>query len=543
MFLELGVRPGDIVAFFLTNSPEFLMAWLGLWAIGCAPAMINFNLSGDALLHCLKVSGAKVMLVDDDDKIQARVAEEQPRMNSEIGITSVVLTQDLKAATAAKPIQRPDDTYREGVKPDFPSAIFYTSGTTGFPKGASLPTIHMHMVGAARSSFAGQKRGPGGDRWYVCMPMYHGTGGITGMGLFMSGISIAIGKGFSVRNFWRDAHDSESTCFMYVGETARYLLAAPPGPFDKNHKVRCMYGNGLRADVWEPFRKRFNVPEIIEFFNSSEGMLSLSNWNKGDYTVGSVGHHGFLMRAFTKNTLIPVAIDYESNEIVRDPKTGFARRSPYEQGGEILVRLTTKQSFPGYWNNPEATEKKLITDVFEKGDLFYRTGDALRRTDDGRWFFMDRLGDTYRWKSENVSTAEVAEALGRFPGVSEANVYGVQVPGYEGRAGCAALTISAEQRRDFDWQGLADAACKQLPRYAVPVFIRVSAGEVGAAASHNNKQDKVKLRAEGVDPGLKGTKVPGGEHDEMLWLPPKGNKYIPFRREDWQTLERGAARL
>lgn len=505
--------------------------------------MINFNLAGDALLHCLKVSGAKVMLVDDDDGIQARVAAEQHRLKHDLGITPVVLTQGLKAATAAKPIQRPDDSYREGVKPDFPSAIFYTSGTTGFPKGASLPMIRMHMVGAARSNFAGQKRGPGGDKWYVCMPMYHGTGGITGMGLFMSGISMAIGKGFSVRNFWRDAHDSESTCFMYVGETARYLLAAPPGPFDKNHKVRCMYGNGLRADVWEPFRKRFNVPEIIEFFNSSEGMFSLRNWNKGDFTAGSVGHHGALMRAFTKNTFIPVAIDYESNEIVRDPKTGFAIRSHYEQGGEILVRLASKQSFPGYWNNPEATGKKIITDVFEKGDLFYRTGDALRRTDDGRWFFMDRLGDTYRWKSENVSTAEVAEALGRFPGVSEANVYGVQVPGHEGRAGCAALTISPKLRREFDWQGLADAARKQLPRYAVPVFIRVSAGEVGAAASHNNKQDKVRLRAEGVDPGLKGTKVPGGEGDEMLWLPPKGNKYIPFGKEDWQTLERGAARL
>ena len=267
-----------------------------------------------------------------------------------------------------------------------------TSGTTGLPKAASFTSTRMHLVGARRANICGQRRGRNGDRWYVCMPMYHGTGGVNAIACIMAGVSLAIGKGFSVRNFWRDVRDSESTFFIYVGETARYLLAAPPSPLDKEHKVRCIFGNGLRPDVWRPFRERFGVPEIGEFFNSSEGMFNLFVWNRGDYSVDCVGHHGALMRLITRDTFVPVAIEHETNEILRDPRTGFAKRSAYNEGGEILVKLSNESGFAGYWNNPEATKKKIDRDVFKKGDLYYRTGDALRRTDDGRWLFMDRLG-------------------------------------------------------------------------------------------------------------------------------------------------------
>jgi len=274
------------------------------------------------------------------------------------------------------------------------------------------------------------------------------------MTMMMWGITLCIGKKFSTSRFWSEVHDSRSTWITYVGETARYLLAAPPSPLDKDHNVRGMYGNGLRPDVWIKFRERFNVPEVTEFFNSSEGVFGLVNYARGDYLAACVGHHGAIARFNNRNLIVPVLIDQATGAIARDPKTGFAYRQPYENGGEVIVQIADVKQFAGYYKNPEATMKKFDRNVFKKGDLWYRTGDALRRTKDGRWFFMDRLGDTFRWKGENVSTAEVAEVLGHFPGVVEANVYGVALPAHDGRAGCAAVYIDPNAKNGFDFAGL-----------------------------------------------------------------------------------------
>jgi acyl-CoA synthetase (AMP-forming)/AMP-acid ligase II len=206
----------------------------------------------------------------------------------------------------------------------------------------------------------------------------------------MAGNTICIAPKFSVSNFWRDARDSRATWFVYVGETLRYLLAAPPSPLDRQHNVHSIYGNGLRPDVWQRFRERFGITQVFEFFNSSEGMLALDNPSVNDYTAHAVGHHGFLQRWKYHNYYVPVAVDAETGDIARDPKTGFAYRMPYEVGGEILVRLPFEREFPGYWGDPEASEKKIVRDVFRKGDRYYRSGDALRRDSEGRWFFVER---------------------------------------------------------------------------------------------------------------------------------------------------------
>ena len=298
------------------------------------------------------------------------------------------------------------------------------------PKACAFPISNGWLIGDYRRESNSLKVGPGGDRWYDCMPLYHGTGNTTLVGGLITGITVCIGKKFSVSKFWDDIKDSGATTFVYVGETARYLLNAPPHPHERDHKVRSVWGNGMRPDVWEKFRQRFNIPTVIEFFNSTEGGFAAWNRNDGPFTVNAVGHQGAIARWQTKDLYVPVALDHAKGDIWRDPHTGFAKRVPYEEGGEILVSVNgVPDAFPGYWNNPEATEKKYITNVFKKGDRYYRTGDALRRTPDGLWFFMDRLGDTFRWKGENVSTAEVAECLGHFGGVAEANVYGVELPG------------------------------------------------------------------------------------------------------------------
>lgn len=401
-FLSQGVKKGDLVAFYLQNRAEFIIAWMGLWSIGCAPAAINYNLSGDALVHCSKISGAKLILVDEDSTCRARVEEREASLTDDLGMKLMTLDESLKARIRTFPSSLPPRELALNVAGEFPAILLYTSGTTGMPKGCAFTMARLHTTLCTRRDSMGDKDGPDGDRWYSCMPLYHGTAAISLIVCMVTGVSIALGPKFSVRNFWKDIRDSESTIFVYVGETARYLLAPPPSPQDRNHNVRCMYGNGLRPDVWEQFRDRFGVPDVGEFFSSTEGIFSLFNYNRGPFTAGSVGHHGLLLRGLLHNVFVPVAIDPETGDVLRDPKTGFAVRTPYEQGGEIIVNIPNEEAFQGYWRNDAATEKKFLRNVFKKGDLYYRSGDALRRQSDGRWYFLDRLGDTFRWKSENV---------------------------------------------------------------------------------------------------------------------------------------------
>lgn len=530
--LDEGIKPGDLVAVYLINCPEFIIVWFATLCIGAAPAFINYNLEGKALLHCLDVCETKLVIVDEDPACQRRI--NGSRNEIEKGAKIVTLDSQLKNEISARPAVCPDDKYRKGSSGDFPFCLIYTSGTTGLPKGCAFTASRTRLLGShLRPSFNAQ---PGVDCWYNSMPMYHGTGGIVTSTALLAGISVAIAKRFSVSHFWDEIYDSGATMFVYVGETARYLLNAPPHPLERKHNVRLGYGNGLRPDVWLKFQERFNIPEIGEFFNSTEGIFALLNYAKGPYQAACVGHHGGIMRLLLHKIYIPVAIDHETGDIWRDPVTGFAKRTPYEEGGEILVAIPNRETFQGYWRSQAATDKRYATDVFQKGDLYYRAGDALKRSPDGRWFFMDRLGDTFRWKSENVSTAEVSECLGKYPGIAEANVYGVLVPQHEGRAGCAALHLE----KDIDYDELLRYTREQLPRYAVPVFLRVVKSSTHI---HNHKQNKVPLRKEGVDPKAIGTEVSDGKADKFLWLAPKANSYVEFKPQDWEQLEQGRARL
>ncbi|KAF1991227.1 fatty-acyl-CoA synthase [Aulographum hederae CBS 113979] len=533
--LEQDIKPGELVAMYLNNSPEFMIMWFACLCIGAAPAFINYNLEGKGLLHCLDVCETKLIIVDDDDAFRTRI--EGSRADIEHRNTRIVYhTKQLMQEIAQKSPLSPGDEYRSNVKGSDPLCLIYTSGTTGLPKGCAFTISRFRLLGCHIKP--PYECVPGVDCWYNSMPLYHGTGGITTSLMLQAGLSVAIAPRFSVSNFWPDIHDSGSTWFVYVGETARYLLSAPPHPLERSHRLRGAYGNGLRPDVWMKFRERFNVPEIAEFFNSTEGMFHLINYCKGPYLSACVGHHGLIARTLLHSTFIPLRIDVDTGDIYRDPATGRGQRMPYAEGGEIVVAVPEKEAFQGYWRAQAATDKKFVADVFKEGDLFYRTGDALRRTDDGRWLFLDRLGDTFRWKSENVSTAEVAEVLGSYPGVAEANVYGVLVPNHEGRAGCAAVLLEPEVKDSFDYSKFLKYARKSLPKYAVPVFLRVVAV---SSHIHNHKQNKVPLRREGVDPETVGKEV--GIGDRVLFVRPGGKTYTEFRVEDWEALKVGESKL
>jgi acyl-CoA synthetase (AMP-forming)/AMP-acid ligase II len=536
-FLAQGVTPGSLVATYLMNSADFLVIWLGLFCIGSAPAHLNYNLKGDAFIHCLRVAGAKVVLVDGESGCKERFEAVREQAKNDLDVTPFILDETFLDKVYSGSTIVPGDEYREGVIGSDATCLLYTSGTTGLPKAGKFMVKRFLQRGSSNKPPFGQTAGPGGDRWYCCMPIFHGTGGISCLMSLTSGVSVAVGRKFSVSTFWDDIHDSQSTMFIYVGEAARYLLMAPPHPKERDHQLRGMYGNGMRPDVWNRFKERFGVSEVIEFFNSTEGVLAMFVHSKGDFTANSVGHHGAIIRRALNDVYVPVAIDPETGDLLRDPATGFVKRNSYKEGGEILVGLPTEAEFAGYHNNPKATAKKFERNVFRKGDLYYRSGDALRRDDDGRWYFLDRLGDTFRWKSENVSTAEVAEALGKYPGVSEAIVYGTLVPRHDGRAGCVALRLADGVTPDiFDWKAFLEYSKDKLPRYAVPVFLRLIRE---GSNTDNQKQNKGPLREEGVEIDKYGAKVLGGESDVVMWTAPNADRYVRFTLEDLETLRAG----
>jgi acyl-CoA synthetase (AMP-forming)/AMP-acid ligase II len=360
-----------------------------------------------------------------------------------------------------------------------------------------------------------------------------------------AGATIAIGRKFSTSQFWHDIHRHNASVIQYVGETCRYLLNAPPAidpktgvNLDRAHRVRLAYGNGLRPDVWKRFKDRFNIDTIIEFYGATEGMMMLFNRSRNDFSAGAVGRVGWSHRNTVGRTLLYLEVDPDTDMPVRNPKTGLCKRVKLGQTGELCFKLPDKNletRFQGYYGDEGATKKKILRDVVKKGDAWFRTGDLLRMDSEGRVYFSDRIGDTFRWKSENVSTAEVAQAVGLHPAVREANVYGVQVPHHEGRAGAVALVLDANEAEKVDatLRSLAQHVRKSLPRYALPLFLRV-AKETGTNSTGTNKQQKNILRQQGITPGKVGD-------DQLFWL--RGDTYAKFSQKDWDELNGGRIKL
>ena len=354
------------------------------------------------------------------------------------------------------------------------------------------------------------------------------------------GAAFAIGRKFSTKAFWREVRASNATIIQYVGETCRYLLSAPPQidpitreDLDKKHNVRMAHGNGLRPDVWDRFKERFAIETIAEVYSATESTSGSWNLSRNDFSKGAIGRSGTLVKWLLKGSWIVVELDWDSETPLRDPKSGLCKEAKPGTPGEMLYRLDPddiERVYQGYFDNEKSTESKILRDVVRKGDAYFRTGDVISWDREGRNYFHDRLGDTFRWKGENVSTTEVAELLGSHPAVQEANVYGVQLPHHDGRAGCAAL-ILGERLDNALMSSIARHAQKELPRFAVPVFLRIM---TEMHLTGTNKQQKHVLRAQGVDPG----KVGG---DELCWL--RNGSYVKFGPDDWVELNKGRAKL
>jgi fatty-acyl-CoA synthase len=341
----------------------------------------------------------------------------------------------------------------------------YTSGTTGLPKAARVS--HGRLLQWC-SWFAAMLGVRPEDRMYDCLPMYHSVGGVLAPGAaLVAGASVAIRESFSAREFWADVVRWDCSMFQYIGEFCRYLLHAPPESFNPNHRVRVACGNGMSGDVWNEFKERFRIPAVFEFYASSEGGLSLFNVEGKPGSIGRVP-------PYLAHRLAPVLVrfDPETEQPSRDTR-GFCVPAEPNEPGEALARVLSEASptgsrYEGY-TDPSASEEKLLRNVFQAGDVWVRTGDLMRRDEKGFFYYVDRVGDTFRWKGENVATTEVAETLCGFPGVKHAVVYGVKVPGADGRIGMAALTVEGS----LDLLRLREYMIASLAPYARPAFFRL----------------------------------------------------------------------
>ncbi|KAK6829592.1 hypothetical protein PG987_010176 [Apiospora arundinis] len=540
---KYGVKKGDIVAMDMMNSDHFVLLTFGIWSIGAKPAYINYNLTGKPLTHCVKAAGTTLMLVEPDvaDKVDDDIRNELKDLRIEL-----LTPEFMSEIERTEPIRQPDSA-REGDLSKDMAILIYTSGTTGLPKAAVVAWGKLTMAGTIASGFLNTQPG---DIFYTCMPIYHSSATIMGYSAILeAGATFAIGRKFSTKTYWAEARKYNATMVQYVGETCRYLLAAPPQldpltgeNLDRKHRIRVAFGNGLRPDVWEKFRDRFGIDTVSEFYGATEGFFATWNSTRNPFAAGAIGRNGWLFALVMKTRLAVIDVDPDTDLPVRSPKTGLGRNARRGAVGELMFVMPDDSSdrFQGYYKNKKATESKIVRSILKKDDRWFRTGDLVSWDGEGRMYFHDRIGDTYRWKSENVATTEVAQAMGAHPAVVEANVYGVQLPHHDGRAGCAALALqpefassgAGEQKKKL-MKGLADHARNSLPKYAVPLFLRVVT-DLTAQTTGTNKQQKHGLRVQGVDPD----KVGG---DELWWL--HNGAYVPFGQKEWNELNGGRVKL
>jgi fatty-acyl-CoA synthase len=522
--LAQGLGKGEVVCLSMTNRPEYFAVWLGITSVGGVVALLNTNLVGPSLAHSISIVSPKHVIV------AAEFVDELATVLPGLAGPPAIWTHGVGHG----PFQRIDfDVDRQPGAPlgdderRLPAiadrALYiFTSGTTGLPKAAKIS--HARVMQWSHW-FAGMMGAQAEDRMYNCLPMYHSIGGVSVPGAtLVGGGAVVIREKFSASHFWSDIARWDCTMFQYIGELCRYLLRAAPSAHETGHRIRMACGNGLAYEVWGDFQARFQIPQILEFYAATEGGVSLFNV---EGKRGAIGH----IPAYLAHRFSPplVRFDVERGEPVRNDE-GFCIRCTTGETGEAIAKddpANVGSRFEGY-TDPQASDSKVLRNVFERGDAWVRTGDLMRKDAQGFFYFVDRIGDTFRWKGENVATSEVAEAIGAFPGVEHANVYGVEIPGTEGRAGMAALVAA----QALDLAALRKHLIGRLPPYARPLFLRIR-DEIEVTGTF--KYSKTELVRQGFNPRAIA--------DTIYFDSPEEQAFIRLDQPLYDRIEAGQVRL
>lgn len=519
-----GVAKGDTVALIMPNGIDYVAAWLGISRVGGVAALLNTKLVGQSLAHCIGVAKPSHIIVAQELTEMLESATPHVKTQAKVWTHGDARSEraiDVALAALDDGPLLPEE--RGDVTIDDRALLIYTSGTTGLPKAASISHRRILNWGFW---FAGLTSATPQDRLYDCLPLFHSVGGIVApCSMLAAGGSVMIAERFSASNFWPDIVRHDCTLFQYIGELCRYLLKAPPSEYENRHRLRLVCGNGLRGDIWEDFQTRFAIPRILEFYAATEGNFSLFNVEGQPGAIGRIPP--LLAHRFPASL---VKLDPDSGAPLRNDE-GFCLACARGEAGEAIGRIGSADEgggrFEGYTDAGE-TEKKILRDVFARGDAWFRTGDLMRLDDKGFFHFVDRIGDTFRWKGENVATSEVNDAVRDFTGVIDATTYGVSIPGSDGRAGMSALVVN----EGFDIEALPAHLAQRLPAYARPVFIRISR-ELDATETF--KQKKGDLAREGFDPAA--------ISDPLFMADPKTGAYVVLDRDIHTQINDGAIRL
>ena len=497
--LTLGLKRGDVVSIMLENRFAFFSYWLGMAKIGVTAALLNTNTRGKALLHAFEITESKAAFIGEECIEALNSIDSLPAginffaiADSETTIAEAELPFSITyfdSRTAAASSENPDRSVRDGLVAENFVFYIFTSGTTGLPKAARIS--HMKWLGVGDGMVSMLNFTPA-DVFYCVLPLYHGAAGMSLTSSALSvGASIVLKRRFSVSQFWPEIRKYSVTTCQYIGEICRYLYNQPARPDDKDHTLVQMMGAGLGTDIWAKFQARFGVQYIYEGWSATEANTNMINL---DNKVGSCGRLPFK----DKTNARLIRYDLDAGAHARNDQGFCIECEPGEVGEMIGMILNLPDigagRFEGY-TSADATDKKILRNVFQPGDTWFSSGDLLRKDAEDYYYFVDRVGDTYRWKSENVSTQEVTEAIGGFESSAIMNIYGVQVPGQEGRAGMAAIVL--KENAVFDGDKFFAFAEERVPRYAAPMFVRISAQ---ADLTATFKLRKVDLQKQGYDP-------------------------------------------
>ncbi|XP_030766632.1 long-chain fatty acid transport protein 4-like isoform X1 [Sitophilus oryzae] len=512
-FASKGYVKHDTVSLLLENRPEYIAIWLGLSKIGVITALINTNLTSNLLIHSLKVASSKGFIFGSDfSKAVSDITD------SIADIHLFEFNDKCKDELLQQPSTLPDEILNVKLKDTL--CYVYTSGTTGLPKAAPISHKKLVFLGYTITYMLGLTEK---DTFYNPLPLYHVAGGLFAISqTLLVGIPIVLKKKFSVKNYWTDCEKFGCTISNYIGEICRYLLSVHNPDKPVNHKVQKMFGNGLRPEMWDAFVKTFKIPHMYEVYGSTEGNASLVNL---DSKTGAIGFLPIWAKFLTPESIIKC--DPDTGEPIRNSK-GFCIRCKTNEPGLMVGKISTKKEFLGY-TDEKATQKKILLDVFTRGDRYFNTGDILVQDELGYFYFKDRTGDTFRWKGENVATSEVEGVVTGFLKFYDVIVYGVEIPGTEGKAGMVAIV---DQSKTIDLKELAKELKCKLPSYAIPIFLRIL---LSAPITGTFKLQKVDLKKEGFDVNR--------IKDDLYFYDAKVSEYVPLTTEIYENIISGKIKL